>query len=141
MQVKIEIPVHEQYPLSESYSKSMRERNKKGGLPVMTMGGATSVLMRRSRTKQPTMTPKRLMRSMSVIFTALAERTRNITEILKDHECFKRVRVNYGLGVACSCTSIYKYSADAVMFNYQCESKYALSNKTAYLHVLSMSAP
>ena len=98
MHVKIEIPVHEQHPLSESYSKSILGRAKKGGLPVMTMGGATSVLMRRRRTKQPTMTPKRLIRSMSVIFTALAERTRNITEILKDHECFKRVRVNFRSG-------------------------------------------
>jgi hypothetical protein len=49
----------------------------------MTMGGETRVRMRRKRTKVPTMIPKRLIKSMSVIFTALAERTWKMTEILK----------------------------------------------------------
>ena len=52
-------------------------------LPIMTCGGDTNVRIRRKRTKIATMTPVRLIRSMSVIFTAFAERTRNITDILK----------------------------------------------------------
>ena len=42
----------------------------------------------RNRMNIPTMAPSRLIRSMSVILTALAERTRNITDILKynDHQ-------------------------------------------------------
>jgi hypothetical protein len=52
-------------------------------LPTMTIGGDTSVLMSKNKTKAPTMIPRRLIKSMSVIFTALADRTRNITEILK----------------------------------------------------------
>ena len=38
--------------------------------------------MRRQRTKMPTMMPSRLMRSMSVILIAFADRTRKITDIL-----------------------------------------------------------
>ena len=53
-------------------------------LPTMTMGGETSVRMSRQRTNIPTMTPSRLIRSMSVILTALALRTRKITEILRN---------------------------------------------------------
>jgi len=49
----------------------------------MTMGGETKVRISRQRTKTPTMAPKRLIRSMSVILTALAERTRKMTEILR----------------------------------------------------------
>ena len=37
----------------------------------------------RKRTNIPTMAPSLLMRSMSVIFTALADLTRNITDILQ----------------------------------------------------------
>ena len=49
----------------------------------MTLGGDTKVRIRRKSTKIATMTPVLLIRSMSVIFTAFAERTRKITEILK----------------------------------------------------------
>ena len=50
--------------------------------PTMTMGGDTSVRMSRKRTKPPTMMPRRLIKSMSVILTALADLTRKITDIL-----------------------------------------------------------
>ena len=50
--------------------------------PMMTCGGETRVRMRRQRTKMPTMMPSRLMRSMSVILIAFADRTRKITDIL-----------------------------------------------------------
>ena len=52
-------------------------------LPIITFGGDTNVLIRRKRTKIPTMTPVLLIRSISVIFTAFADRTRKITDILK----------------------------------------------------------
>ena len=61
----------------------LRSYRFKINLPIMTCGGDTSVRIRRKRTKIATMTPVRLIRSMSVIFTAFAERTRNITDILK----------------------------------------------------------
>lgn len=54
----------------------------------MTMGGETKVLMRRKRTKTPTTTPRRLIKSMSVIFTALADFTLNMTDILQKKEDF-----------------------------------------------------
>ena len=47
-------------------------------------GGAIRVRMMRKRMNMPTMAPSLLIRSMSVIFTALAERTRKITEILEE---------------------------------------------------------
>ena len=50
---------------------------------MITFGGDTNVRIRRKRTKIPTITPVLLIRSISVIFTAFAERTRNITDILK----------------------------------------------------------
>ena len=50
--------------------------------PTMTMGGDTRVRMSRKRTKPPTMMPRRLIKSMSVILTALADPTRKITDIL-----------------------------------------------------------
>jgi hypothetical protein len=46
-------------------------------------GGETRVLMRRKSTKMPRMMPSLLIRSMSVIFTAFADLTRNITDILQ----------------------------------------------------------
>ena len=52
-------------------------------LPIITFGGDTKVRMSRKSTKIATITPVLLIRSMSVIFTAFAERTRNITDILK----------------------------------------------------------
>ena len=55
-------------------------------LPIITCGGDTNVRISRNRTKIATMTPVLLIRSISVIFTALAERTRNITDILKKYE-------------------------------------------------------
>ena len=54
--------------------------------PMMTCGGETRVRMRRQRTKMPTMMPSRLMRSMSVILIAFADRTRKITDILGESE-------------------------------------------------------
>ena len=48
----------------------------------MTTGGETRVRMRRQSTKMPTMMPRRLIRSMSVILIAFADRTRKITDIL-----------------------------------------------------------
>ena len=50
---------------------------------VLPRGGDTRVLTIRNRTNIPTMAPNLLIKSISVIFTALADRTRNITEILK----------------------------------------------------------
>ena len=49
---------------------------------TMETGGATRVLITRSAVNIPTIIPRRFIRSRSVILTALAERTRNITEIL-----------------------------------------------------------
>ena len=48
----------------------------------LPLGGDTRVRTMRKRMNIPTMAPSRLMRSMSVILTALADRTRNMTEIL-----------------------------------------------------------
>lgn len=59
----------------------------------MTIGGETSVLINKNKTKAPTMIPKRLIKSMSVIFTALAERTRNMTDILK-HRKYRFFKLN-----------------------------------------------
>ena len=50
---------------------------------ILPLGGETSVLTIRNRTNIPTMAPNLLIKSISVILTALAERTRNMTEILK----------------------------------------------------------
>ena len=47
------------------------------------LGGDTRVLTIRNRTNIPTMAPSLLIRSMSVILTAFADRTRNMTEILE----------------------------------------------------------
>lgn len=49
----------------------------------MTTGGATSVRTRRKTPTKPQSTPSLLSSDASVILTALAERTRNITEILE----------------------------------------------------------
>lgn len=48
----------------------------------LPFGGDTRVRTMRKSMNIPTMAPSRLMRSMSVILTALADRTRNMTEIL-----------------------------------------------------------
>ena len=47
-------------------------------------GGAIRVRMMRKRMNMPTMAPSLLIRSMSVIFTAFADLTRKITEILQE---------------------------------------------------------
>lgn len=49
----------------------------------MTTGGATSVRTKRKTPTKPHSTPSLLSSDASVILTALAERTRNITEILE----------------------------------------------------------
>jgi hypothetical protein len=49
----------------------------------MTMGGATNVLMLRNTLNVRTMMPSRFNRLASVIFTAFADFTRKITDILR----------------------------------------------------------
>lgn len=51
-------------------------------LPTMTAGGATNVRIARSTQATPTMMPIRRRRYMSDIFTAFADRTWKITDIL-----------------------------------------------------------
>ena len=51
--------------------------------PLLPLGGDTSVRTIRKRTNMPTMAPSLLMRSMSVILTAFADLTRNMTDILQ----------------------------------------------------------
>ena len=50
--------------------------------PTTTNGGATIVRTSNAAPTAPHSIPKRFKRAASVIFTALADRTRNITEIL-----------------------------------------------------------
>lgn len=50
--------------------------------PTTTNGGATTVRTNRHMPITPQMIPKRFNRAASVILTALADRTRNITDIL-----------------------------------------------------------
>lgn len=52
-------------------------------LPSMAAGGATSVRMARKTLNTPAITPTRFTRSRSVIFTARADLTRKMTEILQ----------------------------------------------------------
>lgn len=56
-------------------------------LPTMTAGGATSVRMASNTHATPTITPIRRRRYMSDIFTAFADRTWNITDILGEEDC------------------------------------------------------
>lgn len=51
-------------------------------LPTTTNGGATIVRTNSATPMQPHNTPNRFSNDASVIFTAFAERTRNITDIL-----------------------------------------------------------
>ena len=59
---------------------------------VIPLGGDTRVRTIRNRMNIPTMAPSLLMRSMSVILTALADLTRNITDILKYNNQLRGVR-------------------------------------------------
>lgn len=54
--------------------------------PTMTSGGETSVLMSRATLTKPHSRPNFFISDASVIFTALAERIRNITEILGERK-------------------------------------------------------
>lgn len=53
----------------------------------MTSGADTKVRIRRRTLTKPHSKPNFFISEASVIFTALAERTRNITEILNDVMC------------------------------------------------------
>ena len=64
-------------PRTEDFS-DFRMKNKN-----QPFGGETRVRTMRKRTNIPTIAPSLLIRSMSVIFTAFADLTRNMTEILK----------------------------------------------------------
>ncbi|CRL02146.1 CLUMA_CG015498, isoform A [Clunio marinus] len=52
--------------------------------PTMTSGGETKVRIRSATLTNPHRSPNFFISDASVIFTAFAERTRNITEILQD---------------------------------------------------------
>ena len=68
--------VHQRLHLSRVVATHVEEK-------ALKVGGDTNVRMSRKSTKIATITPVLLIRSISVIFTAFAERTRNITDILK----------------------------------------------------------
>lgn len=56
--------------------------------PTMTSGGDTKVRTRRATLTNPHNNPSFFISEASVIFTAFAERTRNITEILERRESY-----------------------------------------------------
>ena len=57
----------------------------------MTTGGATSVRIPKNTLNIVTIIPRRLSKLPSVILTALAERTRNITDILQTYKCISHL--------------------------------------------------
>lgn len=64
---------------------------------TIAAGGATSVLITKSAVNMATMIPSRFIKSRSVILIALAERTRNITEILKQPNALQGKSLNFHL--------------------------------------------
>lgn len=56
--------------------------------PTITSGGDTSVLMSKATLTNPHKRLNFLMREASVIFIAFAERTRNITDILREKKMY-----------------------------------------------------
>lgn len=54
--------------------------------PTITSGGETSVRINNNTLTKPHSNPNFLIKDASVIFTAFAERIRNITEILSQNE-------------------------------------------------------
>lgn len=63
--------------------------------PTTTNGGATIVRTNNAPPMHPQRTPKRFNNAASVILTAFAERTRNITEILKNNYIIYRLLINF----------------------------------------------
>ena len=62
-------------------------------LPVYTTGGDTNVLISKNKTKTPTIRPKRLIKSMSVILTAFADLTLKMTDILQTSKRKEMVKI------------------------------------------------
>ncbi len=66
---------------------------------TMAAGGATKVLITKSAVNIATMIPRRFIKSRSVILIALAERTRNITEILRNTKCINLLSLTFLLAI------------------------------------------